>query len=689
MRHYDATIDRSRFNDLDSARQLEWMVANGRGGYAMASVTGLLTRRYHGLLVAAVKPPIERFVLLAKLDATVSINGLTYELASNDYPETVHPRGYRLLERFAARPFPTWTWRLGDAVVEQTLCMARGEDTTFVRYRLIEGPDDVRLSIRPLCTSRHYHRLTNYKTMGPPTADVGADDVTFHWGGGRPPWRLSHNGRFKSKPDWYYDFVLGAEAARGLDSRQDLFMPGVVNATVKRGDGEGLVIAATTEKASWRDAGRAFSAATETAPLVRPGGKEFADDPLIGPLAAATSDFVVARAGGSRTVIAGYPWFGDWGRDTFISLPGLCLVTGRFDDARDIIRGYVQYVDAGMIPNRFPPFNEPPGYNTVDATLWYLHAIDRYLAYTDDWEFVADTMYPVITSILEAHEGGTRHGIGLCDDGLLTAGTEGLQLTWMDAKVNDWVVTPRIGKPVEINALWFNALRIGALFAERIGDRARGERWASVAEKCRASFNARFWNEAAGCLFDVVDVDHRSGVTDACVRPNQVFAVSLPYPVLDRSRWPSVVDVCRRLLWTPMGMRTLVPDDGDYCPRYSGDMAARDAAYHRGSVWPWLLGPFVTAFVRVRGEGATAEARSLLAGLESHVSDAGLGGISEVADGDPPHGPGGCPWQAWSVAEPLRALCEDIYKTHPVARARPAASGPQPNATGSVAPAQG
>ncbi|MFQ5422556.1 MAG: amylo-alpha-1,6-glucosidase [Phycisphaerae bacterium] len=661
----NVVIDRSRCIDLDGGRNIEWLVTNGRGGYAMASVTGLLTRRYHGLLVAAVQPPVERYVLLAKLEATVSIDGLTYELGTNDYLEAVHPHGYELLDSFEPRPFPRWRWRLGDAVVEQSLCMASGENTTFVRYRLIEGPERVRIAVRPLCTSRHYHRLARYGEMGPPTAEETADAIGFQWGGDRPAWTLSHNGAFHARPDWYYGFALRREAARGQDATQDLFMPGVVSATLQRGDSTGLVFAASTQPSSRHDAPAAFRGADRGASVRPEQDAPLPDDSLAMALGRAAREFVVSREDGSKTVIAGYPWFGDWGRDTFISLPGLCLVTGRFDDARDIIEGYSRFVDNGMIPNRFPPFGVPPAYNTVDATLWYVHAIDRFLAYTGDWDFVGKTMVPIVADILEAHERGTRHGIHLCEDGLLAAGTSGLQLTWMDAKIGDWVVTPRIGKPVEINALWFNALRIGADLVERSGDDGRAGRWRAIAKRCQASFNRRFQNAETGCLYDVVDVDHHDGEVDGAIRPNQLFAVSLTHPVLDPAHWQSVVDTCERRLWTPMGLRTLAPDDANYQPHYTGDLRARDAAYHRGTVWPWLLGPFVSAYVHANARAAKATVRRFLAGIEAHLLEAGLGGVSEVADGDPPHTPGGCPWQAWSVAEPLRALCEDVFKTHP------------------------
>lgn len=657
-------IDAATCGDLAVSRQLEWLATNGCGGYAMATVSQMLTRRYHGLLVAAIEPPVERFVLLAKLEATVSIDGLTYELGTNDYPEAVVPQGFKLLEAFSSRAYPQWRWRTGKALIEQSLCMVEGEDTVFIRYRLLEGPPAVTLTLRPLCTSRHFHKLAHLAELGWATVEEETDRLVFHWGGGRPDWQLSHNGSFKSRADWYYQFVLDEERARGYDCTQDLFMPGTITATLRRGDDTGVVVCASTQDRPWRHAPRAFERATarDQAAETGVGGDAFARA-----LARSAADFVVARDGDLKTVIAGYPWFGDWGRDTFISLPGLCLVTGRHAEARGILEAFARHVDQGMIPNRFPDFGEPPAYNTADASLWYIAAIERYLLYTGDWSFVKDAMLPVIGAILEAHERGTRHGIRLAQDGLLCAGEPGFALTWMDAKLPDRAVTPRVGKPVEINALWYNALEAAAGLFDRAGQANRAEYWRRLATQARTSFAKRFWNESKGYLNDVVDVNGVSDAFDDALRPNQLLAISLPHPILDAGRWAAVVDVCEKQLWTPMGMRTLAPGSPGYRSRYEGDVGSRDDAYHQGTVWPWLLGPFVSAYMRAHANrpGAAADARRFLSGLERHLSQAGIGSVSEVADADAPHRPGGCPWQAWSVAEPLRALCEDVLKTHP------------------------
>lgn len=677
-------IDARRCGDIQAGRQLEWIVVNGRGGYASAAVNQMLTRRYHGLLVAAVEPPVGRYVLLAKLETTAVVDGLTYELSTNDFPEVVAPNGFRLLESFSLRPFPTWRWRAGESLIEQSLCTVEGEDTTYIRYRLLQGDKPVTITVRPLCTSRHFHHLKRASDFRDPSVEADAGGLTIRWDDGLPSMRLSHNGQFRSRSDWYYNFELATERDRGYDFAQDLFMPGPVTATLRRGDATGLVFAASTDLTrSWQAHDSAFAAAAERDEDILAGAPE--SEPLVSALARATGDFIVRRDD-LYTVIAGYPWFEDWGRDTFISLPGLCLVTGRFEQARDIIKTFAGYVDQGMIPNRFPSYGEPPTYNTVDGTLWYIHAIGRYLTYSGDWSFIAKEVYPAIVQIIECHEQGTRHGIHQTEDGLLHSGEEGFALTWMDARLGDRSITPRIGKAVEVCALWYNALRIAATFAERMQDTARAKRWRATAELAHASFNERFWRRDLCCLYDVVDVNGHPGEVDGSVRPNQLLAISLTYPVLEESRRRAVVAMCERDLLTPMGLRTLAPTDPAYRRRYQGSVEVRDEAYHQGTVWPWMLGPFVTAYIRAYEglETARKRARGFLDGLLFHLEEAGIGSVSEVADGDPPHMPGGCPWQAWSVAEPLRAICEDILATHPTQAPRKDAGSPHRIPAGST-----
>ena len=675
--------------NLDEALAREWLVTNGRGGYASASISQALTRRYHGLLVAAVDAPVQRYVTLAKLDATVEIDGAEHSLATNVYNGAVHPAGYACLETFAPGDRPVWRWRIGETVLEQTLAMIGGQDAVVVQYRLREGAERATLSVRPFGTSRHFHHLTSAAQMGDPTVRISEQRIELNWG--EPGWWLRHNGAFARDADWYYGFRLEVEANRGFDCSQDLFTPGTITKEVTR-DGAAtlLIMAGTTNvelpSADWKSVARNVTrgAAPEAckraalahgyaAPL--PGTavdvsnidaqRRMRLEELAGRLCTAALQFVVRRGAQDRTIIAGYPWFGDWGRDTFISLPGLCLATGHYADARRIIRTFAGHVDRGMIPNCFPSYGEPPVYNTCDATLWYVHAIDAYLRHTNDTKLLKEELFDVVADILDCHAAGTRHGIRVDADGLLAAGETGHALTWMDAMVDGRAVTPRIGKPVEINALWYNALCIGADMAVKQRDGIRAKAWCELAARCRRTFNDRFWNAARNCLYDVVDAEHEQGRLDSSLRPNQLLAISLTHPVLEPARWSAVVSTCERELLTPMGLRTLSRDAPGYRARYAGGPAARDEAYHQGTVWPWLIGPFMTAMLRARGGEDVDACAAWFDAFAGHLDAVGVGGVSEVADAEAPHAPGGCPWQAWSVAEPLRVLVEDLRLDFP------------------------
>lgn len=719
-------IDRQRCIDPAQSRDMEWLAANGRGGYALGTVGGFLTRRYHGLLAAAPESPAERYVLLAKLEITAVVAGRSYELSANDYPGTVHPQGYRNLESFAVLPTPTWRWRLESCELQQRIWMQPGVDRVFVELRGVSGFEPLELRVRPLCAGRHYHALLARESRAEPTVTGEPGGCCVTWPDGTPSLHLASDAAFEPGPDWYYNVLLAEETRRGYDDRQDLFCPGEFRATLR--PGAGLLLAAATEPL---DAARVAALAQqcdpalaeESATAARPTGRNISIPPvprgekggvvssasdhntisgtatsvlpqkkdnrradsersaaraeprrlpydrdrLLRPLEHAAAQFLVSRSDGRSTVIAGYPWFGDWGRDTFISLPGLCLVTGRFEQARDILASFAHFVDRGMVPNRFPDRDRAGDavaeYNSVDASLWYVQALGRYYDYTHD-DRTLRQLYPVLREILRHYERGTRYAIHAADDGLLACGEPGVQLTWMDAKIGDWVVTPRIGKPVEINALWHEALRVGAEWAGRIDQPEDAAGWSRLAERCAESFDRRFWNPVGDCLHDVVDCDHRPGTADDALRPNQLLAISLKHPVLAEKKWRRVVDTVREQLLTPMGLRTLAADHPCYRGAYQGDQPARDAAYHQGTVWPWLLGPMISAFVRAHAAAPDARimARSFLYGLETHLEQAGIGGVSEVADGEEPHAPGGCPWQAWSVAEPLRALMEDVLE---------------------------
>jgi predicted glycogen debranching enzyme len=652
-------LGRGELDRFETAAGREWLVTNGLGGFAAGTAAGACTRRYHGLLVAALRPPVERTVLVAKLEAEARYDGASFALTSNEYGDgTVDPRGFENLTSFALDGLtPVWTWTLGDAVLEQRVTMVHGENTTAVTFTLVRASGRLALTLKPLCTYRDYH---SHSRGGWPLAVApvagGCEVRAFE---GAVPYRIvADQGLFCARPAWYWNFRHRAESARGLDDREDLFVPGEFAVELGAGDAVTLTLSAAAP------AGRAA-----TSPEARDGAALFAREarrqrrlleaaPAAAPdwvrqLTLAADQFIVQRAGAGNTVIAGYPWFSDWGRDTMIALPGLTLATGRRDVAASVLRTFAGFVSEGMLPNRFPDAGEKPEYNTVDATLWYFSAIDQYVAASGDRALVAE-LYPVLLAIAEAHLKGTRYGIHADTDGLLYAGERGVQLTWMDAKVGDWVVTPRIGKPVEINALWYRALVVMQSFAALLEDQLAERRFAALAGNVLRSFRRRYWSAERGYLADVVDGP--DGAADLALRPNQIFAVSIDPGLLEARHARAVVDVCARRLWTPLGLRSLAPSDPAYVARYGGVPSERDAAYHQGTVWSWLLGPFALAHWHVYRDAAAA--RHWLDGIAAHLRQGCIGQVSEIFDGAPPHRPEGCFAQAWSAAEVLRAWLE-------------------------------
>jgi glycogen debranching enzyme len=610
---------------LDIAR--EWLETNGLGGFASSTMAGLNTRRYHGLLIAATKPPVGRMLLLSKLEETLVVDGRRHDLSANRYPGVVHPQGYLLLKEFRQDPFPVFVYEIEGLEFEKSIFMVQGENTTVIRYELRAHagavPATCTLELRPLIAFRDYHATTHENGALDPRFEIDGNSVKLTPYTGLPSLYLNHSGAdIQPAGVWFRNFEYDRERERGLDFREDLFNPLVLAFDLHR-NSSASVVAST---------GRRSAQATAPAPSNGP------------PLARAAGQFIVQR-GSHATVIAGYHWFGDWGRDTMIALPGLTLATGRYDVAKSILLAFAGFVDRGMLPNRFPDAGESPEYNTVDATLWFFEAVRALAAYTEDYDFIRDNLYGVLSDIVGWHERGTRYGIHMDGDGLLHAGEPGVQLTWMDAKIGDWVVTPRIGKPVEIQALWYNALRAMQDLARRCDRAADSDRYREIADRARDCFAPLFWNEAAGCLYDVVDGENR----DASIRPNQIFAVSLFHKMLPPDKAKAVVDTVERHLLTPYGLRTLAPGDPRYRGRYEGDPASRDSAYHQGTVWPWLIGPFVDAYLHVYGQ-----APHCLGELQRYAAQEGLGQVPEVFDGDAPHGPGGCIAQAWSVAELLR-----------------------------------
>ncbi len=647
------TKDRSTLTDFAASSRLEWLETNGLGGWASSSLAGANTRRYHGLLVAATEPPVGRTVLLAKLDETVTVGDQHFELATNQFPGVVHPSGHQHLEAFSLDLMPRFTFALADVRLHKTVAALDGENTTLVVYELDEkAPEPVTLELRPLVAGRGFHEVGR---AGARSFEVLEGGSTTRITSAGASWELFielEGSELVRGDDWYYNFEYPFERYRGLEFREDLWTPGYLRRQLEPGASIAVVI--SDREPGGRDWRKLLSKERKRR-LARIRELPETAGP-IRQLARAADQFVVRRGDDLRTVIAGYPWFGDWGRDTMIALPGLALVTGRLADAKKILRAFAASVSQGMLPNRFPDDGEEPEYNTVDATLWFFVAIYRYLVYSGDREFVDRELVPVLRDILEWHDRGTRYGIAVADDGLLAAGEPGVQLTWMDAKVGDWVVTPRQGKAVEINALWYNALRILAELESHFGRPDRARSLATRAEGVRRTFCRTFWFEDGKYLHDVIG----AAGPDSSLRPNQIFALSLPFPLLSKARAKCVLARVEQALLTPVGLRSLSADHPDYRGIYGGDALSRDSVYHQGTVWSWLLGPFVTALVRVRGEAGRRQAAELLDTAFEHLEDACIGTVSEIFDGQPPHEPRGAPAQAWSVAELLRAYFEDV-----------------------------
>jgi predicted glycogen debranching enzyme len=648
---------RAETGDFALACQREWLVTNGLGGFASGTVGGALTRRYHGLLVAALAPPVQRTVLVAKLEIGVHYGGHAYALGSNEYADgTVHPQGQRLIESVALDGgVPVWRYALGDALLEQRVWMERGKNTTLVQLSLVRGSMPAALQITPLCGYRDYHSLGHGGwPLGVTAVKHGCRIDAFE--GAQPFWIRADGATFEITPDWHWGFRYRVENERGLDDTGDLFRPGRLHASLRQG--ESLLIELSIEELRPEPAVLQREQARQAALLLK--APPLAPD-WIRRLVLAADQFVARRGSGGQTLIAGYPWFSDWGRDTMIALPGLLLATGRHGVAAQVLRTFAAHVSEGMLPNRFPDAGETPEYNTVDATLWYFDAIAACVA-AGGQGVLLKQLYPVLVSIIDWHLRGTRYGIGIDPaDGLLRAGEPGVQLTWMDAKVGDWVVTPRIGKPVEVNALWINALALMAGFARTLGEAEEADRYAKLASRANDSFVARFWFAAGGYLYDVIDgpegeLDEQGRRADASLRPNQIIAVALPTVRLDAAQLRAVVDVCGRELYTSRGLRSLAPGDARYAGHYGGGPLSRDGAYHQGTVWGWLLGPFARAHYRAYGDAT--QALSYLDGVADQLREGCIGSVSEIFDADPPHAPRGCFAQAWGVAEPLRAWAE-------------------------------
>jgi predicted glycogen debranching enzyme len=646
-------------NPVADARR-EWLVTNGLGGFASATISGEITRRYHGFLIAALPAPLGRIVMLSDVEAEIErADGTTANIR-----ETGRFLGFTL-----AMGLPSWRYEIDGMTLEKSVVMPARHNIVHITFRLIGGTRPVRLRLRPFTNFRRLESPVNEALAASYALNVQGRLYEVTAGPDLPALRLitvgCDNTTFTADGGSRRECLFPAEAQRGYDARGWIWSPGYFTAELGPDCAATLVAAIepwhiiralTPENARNFEVERRSRLVALAMPSAREGlAAELvlaADNFIITPVGR-IADIARAHAEGDdvRTVIAGYHWFTDWGRDTMISLEGLTLATGREPEAKWILRAFAHYVRDGLIPNMFPEGDIDGLYHTADATLWFFHALARYLDRCPD-EVTLTIMLPILLDIVRHHLEGTRFGIKVDPrDGLLTQGAEGYQLTWMDAKVGDWVVTPRRGKAVEINALWYNALCLLAGWLRDAGSPEAAD-IAGHAERARQSFNRRFWHDKGGCLYDIVDGENGD---DASFRPNQIFAISLTHPVLDRKRWAQIVDAVEAKLLTPFGLRSLAPDEPDFKPRYFGDLRARDAAYHQGTVWAWLIGPFIDAWLKVHPDERD-KARGFLAAFEPHLAEAGIGSISEVFDAEPPFTPRGCIAQAWSVAEVLRCL---------------------------------
>ncbi len=670
------TLGRDALHGM-SGTEREWLVTNGIGGFASSSVSLMNTRRYHGLLFASLRPPVERVALVSKLDVTAVYGNAEIPFAANEFADgTIAPRGFRHLESFRLESLvPVWTWTVGDARVEQRLWMRHGDNTTYVQFTRLGGSKELRLKLEPLCTYRDYH----WQPRGERAfrVDPVRDGIEIIAYDGAKPYRiLCADARIETRPQWHWNFKHREETARGLDDIEDLFRPAVFEIDLSPGQTRAVILTAESQThmpasealTAEHSRQREISARYATTPGISVVGADVGAEQL----ALAADQFLVERRDAlgtplGKTVIAGYPWFSDWGRDTMIALPGLTLATGREEIAVSVLRTFARFVSQGMLPNRFPDAGEAPEYNTADASLWFLVAVHAYLTRTDDRRFQAE-IYPTLKDILDWHIRGTRFGIQMDPtDGLLRAGQDGVQLTWMDAKVGDWVVTPRIGKPVEINALWFNSVSIMRDLANELGFAADAAAYSSLAARIRMNFERAFWFDAGGYLYDVIEgpegaVGDDGRRRDSSLRPNQIFALSLPHALLTGERAARVLSVCASELWTPVGLRSLAPSDSRYIGRYGGGPLERDGAYHQGTVWTWLLGPFASAHYRIHADAPAA--LEFLRAIPSHLREGCVGQVSEIMDANAPFEPRGCFAQAWGVAEILRAWSEINEREH-------------------------
>jgi predicted glycogen debranching enzyme len=650
---------KSSWRTFEQGIQKEWLLTNGIGGFASSTIIGANTRRYHGLLVASLKPPVNRHLIVSKIDESIKVRDESFDLFSYEVPGFIM-KGYHHMESFERDPLPKFIYRVGEVYIEKTVSMVYGENTVALVYYIKNGQENANLRLTPLINFRDYHHCSKKEylnfsrtvekegtvTLKPECYDI---DIRLY----------CSEGEFKATDYcWFYNMDYAIERERGIGSIEDHYIPGYFDISIKPGEEKHITIIATVEKEiKIKDGQKIIKNEIERLEgLVKKAGYE---DEFAQTLVRSADSFIVHREStNAKTIIAGYPWFTDWGRDTMIAFTGITLSTKRFEDAKEILYTFSKYVKDGLLPNVFPDAGNEPPYNSVDAPMWYFEAVYKYINYTKDYKFVKENIYDGLKQIISAFEKGTKYDIRMDEDYLITAGNEHTQLTWMDAKVGDWVVTPRHGKAVEINALWYNALRIMAELSEYYGESSK--HYSDLAKKVKKSFAANFWNDNQKCLYDCLTSSYK----DDKVRPNQIMAVSVSYPVIEGDMAKAVVSKVYKELYTANGLRSLSPKAPEYVGIYIGDQYHRDGAYHQGTVWTWPLGHFITAYMKVNNYSAEAKktAMNFIEFIKDHLNDACIGSISEIFDGDEPLIPRGCFAQAWSVAEVLRAYVEDVMR---------------------------
>jgi len=678
------TIASNKLTDIENGLKTEWLVTNGLGGYASSSVLGVNTRKYHGLLVAAFDPPVARHVLLTKLDEEVRFNDETVSLAAGENTQGVQAESLRFLSSFSLEPFPTYTYSVGSQFhLKKTIFMPSGRNASIILYEAFNPtPRKAKVSVTPLINFRSFHTVTQRDQTSWNLVQEDSNSVLIE-----PSTRLSSlllfsaEGRYILGSSEWIEAYYRVEAQRGESNVDYNYKQGFFDFDIPPNETKLFSVTAVAGKDQnevWSVFSSIYKDPTSISALFNAEIKRRTDllssfrklhrgiqseDWLKWLVLAADSFLVNRESTKARSVIAGYHWFNDWGRDSLMSLPGLTLVTGRFEDAKQILLTFARYCSEGLVPNSFPDSPEKtPAYNTVDATLWFINAVLQFLKYTNEFGFVEENLWSTLQSIVEHHQDGTLFNIHVDEDGLIAHGP---QLTWMDAAPGTTPVTPRNGKAVEIQALWYNALKTMQLLANRFGQEEKGDVYRLRSEKAYKSFLRKFWNSEANCLFDVIDGEQR----DNSLRPNQILAVSLDFSMLDKTRMEHVLEMVQKQLLTPCGLKTLAASDPRYIGKYAGDRWQRDRAYHNGTVWPWLLGPFITAYLRLRNHEEEWRSQAFAAFLKplftTEFFRAGLGSISEVFDGDAPHEPNGCIAQAWSVAELLRAYIEEVLLKRP------------------------